>query len=302
VFKQRFILLVTTACFPALLVAEKAVQRPAITGVSHMTIYAADLEASKKFYRSEIGLAEGHPDAEGNARYFASSRQYIVVAPLPANHDISRMESVAFVTTDAEGMRRYLAGHAIQVPAHVSPQADGRISFEVKDPEGHTVGFEQDGPATRPTSASVDSPFTRIIHVGFLVHDCAAEDSFYKQLLGFRPYWHGGRNGADEWISLQVPDGSDWVEYMLAGSANPTQKLLGVLNHFSLGVGDIHAAAHVLEGHGWRESADEQPKLGRDGKWQLNIYDPDLTRVEFMEFKPARPPCCSEFTAAHPQP
>jgi hypothetical protein len=41
--------------------------------------------------------------------------------------------------------------------------------------------------------------------------------------------------------------------------------------------------------------------MGRDGKWQLNIYDPDFTRVELMEFTPAQKPCCSEFQGPHPQ-
>ena len=46
----------------------------------------------------------------------------------------------------------------------------------------------------------------------------------------------------------------------------------------------------------------EQPKIGRDGKWQLNLYDPDGTRVELMEFTPVEKPCCSEFTGEHPKP
>jgi len=40
--------------------------------------------------------------------------------------------------------------------------------------------------------------------------------------------------------------------------------------------------------------------MGRDGKRQLNVFDPDLTRIELMEFKPAEKPCCSDFTAPHP--
>ena len=40
--------------------------------------------------------------------------------------------------------------------------------------------------------------------------------------------------------------------------------------------------------------------MGRDGKVQLNLFDPDLTRVEFMEFLPAEKPCCSDFTGKHP--
>jgi hypothetical protein len=40
---------------------------------------------------------------------------------------------------------------------------------------------------------------------------------------------------------------------------------------------------------------DAPPKIGRDGKWQLNLYDPNLTRAELMEPKPVQPPCCSPF-------
>jgi len=46
----------------------------------------------------------------------------------------------------------------------------------------------------------------------------------------------------------------------------------------------------------------EEPKLGRDGKWQLNLSDPDQSRIEFMEFAPKEKTCCSEFTGPHPKP
>ena len=42
------------------------------------------------------------------------------------------------------------------------------------------------------------------------------------------------------------------------------------------------------------------PQMGLDGKWQANLYDPDGTRVELMEFQPSVKPCCSTFTAASP--
>jgi hypothetical protein len=44
----------------------------------------------------------------------------------------------------------------------------------------------------------------------------------------------------------------------------------------------------------------EKPKIGRDGKWQLNLFDPDDTRVEFMERKPTDEPCCSPYAGPHP--
>ena len=43
--------------------------------------------------------------------------------------------------------------------------------------------------------------------------------------------------------------------------------------------------------------SDDEPaataKIGRDGKWQLNLYDPNLRRVELLEPKPVEKPCCS---------
>jgi hypothetical protein len=114
-------------------------------------------------------------------------------------------------------------------------------------------------------------------------------------------YWHGGRTENEtSWVDMQVPDGTDWLEYMLNVPANASHKTLGVMNHIALGVPDIHAAQQQLIKNGWKQT--EEPKIGRDGKWQLNLYDPDETRVELMEFKPTKEPCCSSYTGPHPGP
>src|ERR1035441_9733817 len=41
-------------------------------------------------------------------------------------------------------------------------------------------------------------------------------------------------------------------------------------------------------------------RIGRDGKWQVNLYDPDGIRAEPMEFQPSVKPCCSPFLAPSP--
>lgn len=277
-------------------------KRPAIDGISHMVVYATEPAAAAKFYVGELGFVEGKPDAAGNARFYASAKQYVTVAPLPAEHGASRLKAIYFATVDAEGLRRYLKAKAVAVPAKLDRDADGSLSFVMKDPDGNMVGFEQQG-RERHIATPKNPTGTRMIHTGFAVHDRAAEDGFYQAILGFRPYWHGGMHeGADDWVSLQVPDGTDWLEYMLNVPANASQRTLGVMNHFSLGVVDINDAAKKLEEHGWQESKAEHRQDGRDGKRQLNVFDPDQTRVEFMEFEPFREPCCSPFTAANPKP
>jgi catechol 2,3-dioxygenase-like lactoylglutathione lyase family enzyme len=207
---------------------------------------------------------------------------------------------VAFTTTDAAKLERYLKAHNIK-PA--VPLKQGQ--FGVRDPEGNLVIFVQQG-SEKPVATALSSPnapSTRIIHVGFMVTDRAKEDAFWQQILGFRPYWHGGPNpGVDNWVSIQVPDGTDWLEYMLNNGPNPTLQHAGVMDHFSLGVSHMNDAVAALARNHCEGPNCTKSQLGKDGKVQLNLYDPDQTRVEFMEFTPTQEPCCSPFTGKHPSP
>ena len=146
-----------------------------------------------------------------------------------------------------------------------------------------------------------------IIHMGMMVHHSATEDEFYRTVLGFRPYWHGGRDDETDWISLQVPDGQDWLEYMMVKGpetrgipASVSLQSLGSMDHFSLGVQNMEKTADVLYGEDRFSPRHSPMQMGRDGKWQLNLYSPDDTRVEFMEFQPSIKPCCSPMLLASP--
>ena len=284
-----------------------AQQRPQITGISHLAVYTSDATASEHFYVDILGGVKGvDPEDPKGVRYYYSATQYTEVLPLPADHTISRMDHVAFNTNDAKGLLAFLKAHETTGLTDIQTGSDGSQYFETKDPEGNKIQFIQQGKVDfKPTS--VELPSSRVIHVGFLVKDKAVEDRFYKELLGFRPYWYGAMHPDKvDWVSQQVPDGHDWLEYMLVGDGSDTpvdkvdQRSLGVLNHFSLGVPNMEKAMTLLIGQERLSPRHDGPQMGRDGKWQANFYDPDGTRVEFMEFQPVIKPCCSGFTASSP--
>jgi catechol 2,3-dioxygenase-like lactoylglutathione lyase family enzyme len=281
--------------------------RPAITGVSHMCVYASDAAATDHFYTHNLGATKG-PDPQNpeGTRYYLSPTQFVEVLPLPAQHTLSRMACVAYSTSDATGLRSYLLAHgAADIPA-VHTGSDGSRWFDTHDPEGNLVEFFQAGRLlTLPATAHPIG--TRIIHVGYLVHSKAAEDHFYRELLGFRPYWFGSMQPDHvDWVSQQTPDGHDWLEYMLVGDGSDVSlshvdaHTLGVLNHFSIGVPNMEQAVTTLIDQDRESPRHDGPQMGKDGKWQANLYDPDGTRVELMEFQPVTKPCCSAFTAASP--
>jgi catechol 2,3-dioxygenase-like lactoylglutathione lyase family enzyme len=283
--------------------------RPKITGISHLAVYTSDAAATEHFYTVSVGAVK-LPDPENpqGVRYALSATQFIEVLPLPAGAGVNRLDHIGLNTENAEGMRKYLAAKGWTTPAHVERAKDGSRWFDVLDPEGNTIQFLQ----LPANAAAVDAPNAighHIIHVGMLVHDRATEDKFYRDLLGFRPYWWGGRGGkvAVEWVSQQVPDGHDWIEYMLAAGpgkgipADMTQQTLGVLDHFSIGEVSVPDAYKVLVSADRLSGRhDQAPKIGLDGKYQFNLYDPDGTRVEMMNFHATEKPCCSDFTAEDP--
>jgi catechol 2,3-dioxygenase-like lactoylglutathione lyase family enzyme len=285
-------------------VAQTATPRPRILGIDHVAFYTTAPDGVKKLYGDVLGLESVAPVEPGGTLRYIVGAQWVGYSPAPDPKATDRMDHVALLTDNIAALRKYLTGQGIKVP-EIQGRPDHSLFFVVNDPEGHRIEFvergqiERDKPEAAPPGATAVS--RHMIHAGFLVYHREAEDHFYRDILGFRPYWHGGmKDDQTDWLAIQVPDGTDWIEYMLNQPEHADLRLTGVMNHISLGVADMKKAQAILESHGWKPHGEEEAKLGKDGKWQLNLYDPDLVRVELMEFKPVQKPCCSDFTGPHP--
>ncbi len=277
-----------------------SVQRPPIVGLAHVGLFVSDIDKADEFYGHVLGFGHFSLDKPTGGLmlnyYKVNDHQYIEIYPGLKGDDQDRLSHVAFETTDARRLRAYLAAKGIKVPASLKPGLDKNLSFMVDDPEGRKIEFVQYMPGSiHALRFGQLVPDTRVsdhmIHAGFIVHDRTAEDRFYKNILGFTVMWYGGmKDNQVNWVDMRVPDGDDWLEYML-NVTNPSPRSRGVNNHIALGVKNIQDAYKTVLPR--LSTPPEKPKIGRDGKWQLNLYDPDLTRVELMEFKPVETPCCS---------
>ncbi len=273
--------------------------RPAITGIAFIRFYETDPAAAQHFYKDTLGF-DAITASDGNTQYPVNSLQWVETVPQAGPLANDRLAAVGFTTRNAAALERYLAAHGY--PAD-QPLQHGM--FSLHDPEGNLVTFVQEGAnaavSHSPVSARASSH--RVIHVGFLVEDRAKEDVFWRDTLGFKMYWHGtGKDETvgDDYVSQQVPEGTDWLEYMMHVPRSANLQTHGVLNHFSLGVANMQTAVNALKANGCTDANCSKTQLGRDGKVQLNVFDPDLSRVEFMEFKPRETPCCSPITGPAP--
>ena len=281
--------------------AQSQVERPPIVGVAHIGLKTKDLAASREFYGHYLGFQEpfslDKPTGGLMLTYFkVNDHQYIEVFPELKSDTEDRLSHIALETTNIQQLRDYLASKGVKVPDKLKTGLDGNVSMMLKDPDGHNVEFVQYMPGSlHSKNFGKFLPDTRIsqriIHVGITVKDRAAADAFYRDILGCHDIWHGGmKDDRVDWVDMRVPEGTDWIEYMLNVN-NPSPKSLGVMHHLALGVPSVDAAYKTLQGRDMK--IDQGPKIGRDGKWQLNLYDPDLTRAELMEPKPVQTPCCS---------
>jgi catechol 2,3-dioxygenase-like lactoylglutathione lyase family enzyme len=278
-----------------------ASKRAHITGIDHVAFYTTDADAVRDLYVRTLSQLPTTPMEPGMILRFVAGSQWIGYSPAPDANSTSRLDHIAFRTDDVETLRGRLAKAGIKVPQDFVSRADGSRSFQVQDPEGNRIEFVQPQKLDRSVPAVPHAVSHRLIHAGFTVRDRAAEDRFYKDLLGFHLYWQGGpQPDRFDWVAMQVPDGTDWLEYMLNQPEHLDLHRNGVMDHVSLGVPDMKQAQVLLESRGWTSSQTEHAQMGRDGKWQLNLYDPDYTRIELMEFRPAQKPCCSEFQGPHP--
>jgi len=282
-------------------VSATAQTRPPIVGVAHIAVKTNDMAAARDFYSKYLGFAEAFSienpaGGPAEACFKVNDHQYIEVAPTLASATEDRLSNIAFETTNAAQLRDYLASKGVAVPAGVQPDHDGNLTLAVKDPEGHDVRFVEYRPGSLHSrnfgKFLADTRVSeRIIHVGFTIQDRDKENTFFHDILGFQQFWYGGMTDTQvQWVDMRVPDGPDWLEYMIY-PANISANTRGVMNHMALGVPSAAAGYKTVTDRGYK--ATEQPKIGRDGKWQMNLYDPNHTRAEMMEPKPVETPCCS---------
>jgi catechol 2,3-dioxygenase-like lactoylglutathione lyase family enzyme len=272
----------------------QAPQRPHITGVAHISLLARDYEKTRSFYSQFLGFQEPYTlknaDGSPSMTFFKiNDRQYIELAP-EREAGTDRLSHISLETDDIEALRAYLASKGVKVPSEAHRGRIGNLAFNIVDPAGHTVEMTQytaDGWTMKAKGQyTSDKQIShRMSHVGIIVTDLDAEYKFYTDILGFKETWRGSSSGSVlSWVNLKVPDGEDYLEFMLyKDSPDPTHR--GGAHHLCLQVPDVAASIAALEANPYAKMYGRpiETHLGINRKRQANLFDPDGTRTEIME-------------------
>ena len=288
---------VIAAVLCASLAWSQPADRPRITGVAHIALYAQDLDQSRAFYTGFLGFQEPYalknPDGSLSMAFFKiNDRQYVELIP-ETQAGTDRLSHIALETDDAARMLAYLKSRGVKTPARATKDRAGNLSFQIADPDGHMVEIVQYEPTgwsmrERGKFMSGNRAADHMSHVGVIVASLDPALTFYRDILGCQEIWRGSQDGKYlSWVNMKVPDGDDWVEFMLYDQY-PGLRQLGVLHHLGLVPEDMGKAAARMEAQPGRRAytlpLDLQSERSRR---QIQVYDPDGSRTELMP--PASP-------------
>jgi len=294
-----------------------APQRPRITGISHAGYFVSDLPKTFSFWHDLLGFDESYdlkkPGTNEVRIAFIkiNDHQHIELFNEPPAHPPNWMSHLCFSVDNVEQMRAYLRSKGIPVkPGNGGKTRTGDYAFEIQDPDGTLIEFVQSLPSGMEAQAAGKfMPSTRIseaiYHVGFLVGNFEKSMAFYRDVLGFKETWRGGSSQNElSWVNLQVPGDTDYIELMLYRTLPAT---FGTQNHISLVVTDMQKAIDILQARPAYKTYLTYAKplemhMGKNGKRQVNLYDPDGTRVELMEAQTADGKPVPSSTAPPPPP
>jgi catechol 2,3-dioxygenase-like lactoylglutathione lyase family enzyme len=270
---------------PLLLAASLAacVPRPAILGISHVAFRVSDLKTARAFYQDFLGYPVSPAD-ETTLLVRINAHQHVeLIAGLRSGED--RLDHVALRTDDVAGLRQSLAAQGLDVPERAGRDVAGALGFTIRDPEGHLLEFVQHPHEGWPSPAAAGGISGRLRHAGIIVGDLAAAALFYQKRFTFSETWRGSRSGTElSWTNMKVYDGDDYLEFMLYGT-RPAPDARGSAHHICLEVDDVEAARARLAARPYMATYTRplESRVGTNRRRQLNLYDPDGTRVELME-------------------
>jgi catechol 2,3-dioxygenase-like lactoylglutathione lyase family enzyme len=275
-------LLFTIGIASGLLAQNDADTRPKVLGIAHVAWYVKDLARSRQFYEDFLGFSE--PSTYGGLARTAivrvNDQQYFELHNEPDRGE-GQLHHIALYTDHAARMGEYLKSKSVEVTTD-----DDTGNFTMKDPDGHRIEMIEYRPAVEDRTSM---PATRIsdhlAHAGVLVGDLEKALAFYRGVLGFEEFWRGSSSPEVlSWVNMRVPDGQDYIEFMLYDQL-PEPGARGSRHHASLWISDADQTLAELRRRAARTGYATEIKIqtGVNRKRQINLYDPDGTRIELME-------------------
>lgn len=278
-----FFALLTAASFGA----EPAIPVTAIAGVTFLT---SDPAPIRHFYAHGAGFAI-LSDTPAALRFAVGRDQFLEFVPVAGYQGQRRIQFVTLWTQDLDALGRSLRDRGVATTRVVSSTGDAELEFV--DPNGDRIRAQQ-GPGVDNPVAGKPAPFSdHLQHMGFAVDRARAQATivFYRDTLGLPEALR--MNGADGRLDL--------IKFRLSAPRRELLELIlydpplnkwaaGAFDHVNFEVDDINAAYRSLHRGGIATLPKHLPTVNGEHLWAINLFDPELTRIEILNLTPTSVP------------
>jgi len=116
--------------------------RPGVTGIAYVRFYAKNVEQSRNFYNTTLGLpVMTHcPAPVTKVCITINGNQELRITEAENDASTSLLAEIAFATPEADAMRRYLLRRGLH-PTDITSRSSLNRQFSISDPEGLKVTF-----------------------------------------------------------------------------------------------------------------------------------------------------------------
>lgn len=148
--------------------AGSSVGRLRVRELGHVSLFVRDLDATRRFYRDVLGLAETGTAKDGRIVFFSAGVHHhdvsceLARAPGagPQPKGVPGLYHIAFAVGDSPedlaAARRWVEAHGLQ------PYGEGPDLFCVRDPDGHEIELYVDRAGSARTRQMATSPAASI--------------------------------------------------------------------------------------------------------------------------------------------
>jgi catechol 2,3-dioxygenase-like lactoylglutathione lyase family enzyme len=193
---------------------------PPLSGIAHVAIRVADLDASRAFYK-KLGFEEAFAFDKGGspteAFFKINDTQFIELYPKHSESDTIGFLHVCYLTRDIEPLNQFYQSRGL-APTAVSRGGAGNLLFSLHGPGLDNIEFTQYMPGSRHTNdigkhLGAHRVAFRIIAVEFPTDDVNGAISFYAK-MGF----HQKSNNEREFFV--TADGLQGIDIMPAAGGH----------------------------------------------------------------------------------
>lgn len=269
-----------------------------LLGLAHVGFRVSDIEKARAFYHGILGYDEAFDmkDPDGHvtiAHFKINDNQFIEIYPGIPQRKTVMMTHIAVYTDDIEKLHKMMEERGV-APGKINTTKGGDRSFGIRNPPGQNLEFLEftqympNGWHRQSAGKFLSDRriSTHLEHAGIIPTDFEVARHFFVDQLGFIVRWnYKFDDGRTRLLHLGLPGGGgDYVEFGNPPKP-PAGKWIGVSAHIALSVPDIQPVYKLVTERGFTHQDFKPPIFGADDRWQLNLYDPDGSRVECMSPK-----------------